>query len=389
MSFRELRNFTEMMRALGFPRLISMQSFRTPNFPLVAEILIWLVKRYEPTMDIPTDISTETDRVLFIKAVAEFMANKAHIELNTKNVYKADGYAVKEMLKVTSLLFSAMKTTEAALGDRNEEDNVKFKFNITSQTSDLKAARQLASVITSKGASLCDLLAKEVDLKESRSVAIAKPFEMNEIEKALKAAIKEDLESLETTKDMLSKLASDEPSLDSKIEKKKQELERNQKRLRTVQSVRPAIMDEYEKIEEELKEQYELYVKKFRILCCLESQLESYHRLEQERFEEAENKMRMMQQKLRQEEKDLMWSSCETTRHTYSGHTVPGGFGLMNSSEDGEIDGHEDDDDEEEDDEVSKDLEDDSLDGPISRVPGFYVKPGMRSSMLDDSDNDF
>lgn len=47
-------------------------------------------------------------------------------------------------------------------------------------------------------------------------------------------------ESLETTKDMLSKLASDEPSLDSKIEKKKQELERNQKRLRTVQSVRSA-----------------------------------------------------------------------------------------------------------------------------------------------------
>lgn len=60
-------------------------------------------------------------------------ANKAHIELNTKNVYKADGYAVKEMLKVTSLLFSAMKTTETALGDQSEEDIVKFKFNITSQ----------------------------------------------------------------------------------------------------------------------------------------------------------------------------------------------------------------------------------------------------------------
>lgn len=29
--------------------------------------------------------------------------------------------------------------------------------------------------------------------QESRSIAIAKPFEMNEIEKALKAAIKEDL----------------------------------------------------------------------------------------------------------------------------------------------------------------------------------------------------
>jgi len=35
-----------MMRALGYPRLISMENFRTPNFPLVAEILTWLVNRY-------------------------------------------------------------------------------------------------------------------------------------------------------------------------------------------------------------------------------------------------------------------------------------------------------------------------------------------------------
>lgn len=35
-----------MMRALGYPRLISMENFRTPNFMLVAEILTWLVKRY-------------------------------------------------------------------------------------------------------------------------------------------------------------------------------------------------------------------------------------------------------------------------------------------------------------------------------------------------------
>lgn len=120
---------------------------------------LFLPRRFEPTEDIPTDISTETDRVLFIKAVAEFMvilpsnfvalylllfrrvwifccvfqANKAHVELNTKNVYKADGYAVKEMLKVTSLLYSAMKTTKTALGDRVKEDNVKSKFNIAPQ----------------------------------------------------------------------------------------------------------------------------------------------------------------------------------------------------------------------------------------------------------------
>jgi clusterin-associated protein 1 len=45
MSYRELRNFTEMMRALGYPRLISVDNFRTPNFVLVADVLDWMVKR--------------------------------------------------------------------------------------------------------------------------------------------------------------------------------------------------------------------------------------------------------------------------------------------------------------------------------------------------------
>lgn len=106
-----------------------------------------------------------------------------------------------------------------------------------------------------------------------RTVAIARPLEINETEKALKAAIKEVLVcislenvlnhylillnshqhkltlshsafvflmkgSVEKTKEMLSNVVSDETSLDAKIEKKKQELERNRKRLQTLQSVR-------------------------------------------------------------------------------------------------------------------------------------------------------
>lgn len=107
-----------------------------------------------------------------------------------------------------------------------------------------------------------------------RTAAIARPLEINETEKALRAAIKEVLvcvpagsnqvyiysffaftslgiciqpaillcwifqESVEKTKEMLSNVVSDETSLDAKIEKKKQELERNRKRLQTLQSVR-------------------------------------------------------------------------------------------------------------------------------------------------------
>ncbi|XP_078096560.1 clusterin-associated protein 1 homolog isoform X2 [Mustelus asterias] len=311
MSFRDLRNFTEMMRALGYPRLISMENFRIPNFPLVAEILIWLVKRYEPQTDIPTDVDSEQDRVFFIKAVAQFMATKAHIKLNTKKLYQADGYAVKELLKITTVLYNAMKTKRLDRSEDTEEDSSKFKFDLGSKISDLKIARQLASEITSKGATVFDLLGKEVDLREMRTAAIARPLEINETEKALRAGIKEIIEQVQKTKEMLNNVASDEANLEAKIEKKKMELERSKKRLQTLQSVRPAFMDEYEKIEEELQKQYETYVEKFRNLCYLEQQLEDLHRMEQERFEETENTLRLMQNKLKEEEKRLMKNSAK------------------------------------------------------------------------------
>lgn len=375
-------------------------------------------------MDIPTDVDTESDRIFFIKAVAQFMITKAHIKLNTKRLYQADGYAVKEMLKITSVLYSAMKTKQMALGDRIEEDNSKFKFDLGSRISELKTARQLASEVTSKGASLYDLLGKEVELREMRTAAIARPLEVNETEKALKAAIKEVLESVEKTKDMLSNVVSDETSLDNKIEKKKQDLERNRKRLQTLQSVRPAFMDEYEKIEEDLQKQYDTYVEKFRNLCFLESQLDEYHRLEQERFEEAENTLRMMQHKLREEERDLMRSSlkdedsdmdvpedegtdsdmeeCRPSKPRPTRNGIVAGRGARfignmqggdsDETEDSEIDVDEDDEEEEEgeedEEEESKDLEDESVEGPVSRG-ARPSRGGIRPPLLEESDNDF
>jgi clusterin-associated protein 1 len=39
---------------------------------------------------------------MFIRSVVQFMATKAHIKLHTKKLYQSDGYAVKEILKITS-----------------------------------------------------------------------------------------------------------------------------------------------------------------------------------------------------------------------------------------------------------------------------------------------
>lgn len=36
-------------------------------------VYLFITCRYEPHMDIPTDVDSESDRIFFIKAVAQFM----------------------------------------------------------------------------------------------------------------------------------------------------------------------------------------------------------------------------------------------------------------------------------------------------------------------------
>uniref|UniRef100_X1ZAE9 Clusterin-associated protein 1 n=1 Tax=Capitella teleta TaxID=283909 RepID=X1ZAE9_CAPTE len=301
MSYRDLRDFTEMMRALGYPRLISMENFRTPNFLLVAEVLTWLVKRYDPNADIPTDVDSAQDRVIFIKSVAQFMATKAHIKMNTKKLYQADGYAVKELLKVTSVLYNAMKTNITSYSEQNDDD-APLTFDISTRIQDLKEARRLASVITTKGSSLYEMLGKEVDLREARSSVIARQLEINEVERGLTNSVKAVENDIKKTMRSIENVAADEANLESKIEKKSLDLERNQKRLQTLQSVRPAYMDEYERFEEDLQNMYDQFMIKFRNQAYLEQLLEDYNRSEQDKTEDIENHLRQLADKIRTEE---------------------------------------------------------------------------------------
>ena len=299
MSYREVRNFTEMLYTLGYPRLISMENFRQPNFPLVAEILTWLIHRYEPAADISTDVETEQDRVIFVKSAAQLMATKAHIKLNTRKLYGADGYAVKELLKITSLLYSAIRSNEET--SDNYQDVETGTTELSNKTTDLKACRQLASEITSKGAKLYDLLGQEVELREARRTAVSRSVDIDEIEKGIEQSTESVNNEVHRVNQRIDNLASDEANLEVKIEKKKQELERNRKRLQSLANVRPAFMDEYERLETELQRQYELYVDTFRNLTYLEQQLEDQKRVEQDRLEEHEDTLRKVKIQMQEE----------------------------------------------------------------------------------------
>jgi clusterin-associated protein 1 len=174
MSYRELRNFCEMMRALGYHRNISIENFRDPNFELVADILYWFAQRYDPKMDISDDIEDEKDRVSFIRQVCQLFASKARITLNPKKLYEATGTAVKEMNKIATMMYKAMQSSNSMMDDDDMStgQGSMMDLNLSSKVHTLKAARQLASEITESGAKLFDLLGKERELKSSRDKAL-------------------------------------------------------------------------------------------------------------------------------------------------------------------------------------------------------------------------
>ncbi|XP_033211233.1 clusterin-associated protein 1 [Belonocnema kinseyi] len=300
MSFRDLRNFTEMMRVLGYPRLISLSNFRMPNFPLVAEILIWLTKRFDPDANIPSEHETEKDRVNLIRQVAEFMAITANVKLNTKKLYQADGYAVKEILKITTLLFDAqVKSSE----DSTQHASLRnLNFDISDKINELKSTRQLASELTTNGATLFDLLGREAELREIRNSKVSRQYDTSEIEVALKETIDSTRKEIEDTKKQIDNVKDTEQNLDAKIERRRTELDRNEKRLQTLRKVRPAFMEEFEKLEVELKSLYEDYLQKFRYLAYLEHLQEDDAKAEQERFEKRQAATKKQLEQLRSED---------------------------------------------------------------------------------------
>merc|ERR1719271_991959 len=144
-------------------------------------------------MEILDEIRTEQDRVVFLKSVAEQLLVKARVKLNLKNLYQANGFAVRELLKVATLLHNAYKdATAKALGKNHDVGSMQKQIN---------------------------------RMVEDASVQV------------------------EQMERMLSNVGSDEQNLQLKIDKKKTELDRHEKRLQSLQTVRPAHMDEYEDLE--------------------------------------------------------------------------------------------------------------------------------------------
>lgn len=125
---------------------------------------------------------------------------KTNIKLNTKKLYQADGHAVKEMLKITTLLCNAQNSVKIEQGRPSSKQTANVNFDISDKINELKTTRQLASQLTINGATLFDLLGREVELREIRNTKIARQFDTSEIEVALKDVVENIRKEIDETK---------------------------------------------------------------------------------------------------------------------------------------------------------------------------------------------
>jgi clusterin-associated protein 1 len=278
-----------------------MESFRTPNFDLVADVLRWLVKRYEPTADVSEGVSKREDRVVFLKSAAKIMQTKGRIKLNMKRLYQADGYAVKELIKISQVLYKAIKSNP------EEDDDLPGGDSFTLKSSDLQDVREKATQITQHGSQLAELLAKEDYLREARKRAISRrDDETADIQKLIADYIEQANETKVNKDRMSGELEHDKKKLSEKLEKKKADLERTEKRNAEMKKVRPAFMDEYELLEEQLQDLFRDYLERYRNLDYIEHQLNAYNKKEKERIDAHEKEMKDMQRKIKEEEMKVL-----------------------------------------------------------------------------------
>jgi len=73
-------------------------------------------------------------------------------------LYEATGYAVKELLKIATMMYKAMQSSGNIMEEEEMGQNTMMDFNMSSKLHNLKAARTLATEITESGAKLFDLL---------------------------------------------------------------------------------------------------------------------------------------------------------------------------------------------------------------------------------------
>ena len=153
-----------MLHILGYKKAISLDSFRKPNFKLIADILYWLCKKMDSSTNISPNINGEVERVNFLKNTLSLLVSKTRVNINPKNIYFSDYRVIPELIKIISLLY------KGRLRDSSDSTNI-GDFTLPSKF-DKRKTKDLAKSITKNGKDLYKLIGKENVLNKKMDTAI-------------------------------------------------------------------------------------------------------------------------------------------------------------------------------------------------------------------------
>lgn len=266
MTYRELKQFTEIVRVLGYQHPVGIDSFDTPNFGLMANLLHWLATLYDPDIVVLAELSNEHGRVEFVRGIVQQMATKSGIRLNPRKLYASDRGAVRELLKIATPMYRGISNTQGTTHTSKQEPLPK--------NANVKKISTLSASVPKHAVELFDQLDKEVQIRETRTKILSTVPSLDEVEKAVYAAVDGASTRLDTLNKEIDRLNADEDSLNAKIKQRKYDYDRQSKRLMSVQTIRPAYMDEYELHEQELQELFKVYFQHYRNVDYFEKQLQ-------------------------------------------------------------------------------------------------------------------
>ncbi|KAH3745650.1 clusterin-associated protein 1 [Pelomyxa schiedti] len=287
MSFKELRSFSEILRGLGYPKVVSVEGFRTPSFEHMRTLATWLAQRYDPNITLPTECSNEEERVNFVKVIVSEMYNKAQITLNPKRLYHSDSLCVRELLKMATLLRQSSTTQTNALPEETRLS--------TTWIQDLRETKELSNSLVDTGGSVFTLLDTALDDADRRVSACTQ--DMDQIRKIVSLKTRALQEEIETLRSKLENVLGDEENLKTKLELKKRTLEDARMKLKNHQVTKPAFMDEYEALQHQLQQKYSDYIVRFRNLDYLEFQLEMRNKAELSKNETQKRRFKKLRNK--------------------------------------------------------------------------------------------
>ncbi|KAK8838824.1 Clusterin-associated protein 1 [Tritrichomonas musculus] len=292
MTFREIRQFTEIVRTLGYPKPVGVDSFDTPNFGMMADLLHWLCSLFDPDIVILPDLSSESSRVEFIRSIVQQMAIRSGIRMNPRKLYSSDRFAVREMMKVAAPIYKGVAATLAI--NQVPHDN---KDQSQAEPPSAKKISQLSATVPKHSVELYDELDKELMIRGDRMKVLSTMPPLDAVEKNVLEAVDAAATRLESLQKELERLSADEQTLQSKIKQRKHEYDRQSKRLMSVQTIRPAFMDEYEGLEQELQELFKIHFQHYRNIDFFSHELSLQDQKKKKILDEKEKKLKKFRKK--------------------------------------------------------------------------------------------